>query len=439
MRYRKTAALTAMAASLLSLTLFRADIALSDSSPRIVDPAAAALSEAQGIPLSEAAIRIDRQAAQSAFVDTLARHYPSSFAGGWVDQGQAGTLVVRFRATPPGFSSLVSQAGLTGNVTVGQPAKISMTSLTHMQSALDHALAGSRYTSAVDPRLNQLVLRGAAGGLSAAAQATIARISNGAPGALKLTLNDPSVQPSVLTSACAEDSIGQPGCTQPLRGGQRIVIPGNGSCTLGFSTASNVDNKPYSITAGHCLSGRTVGDVIQAQNSVGQVNPYATYWSHSFVNGSSHDWGIVALNSGIQQEGDVYVQETNDGVRATTRNENYAINGVSGTVVGGFYCKTGASGGTACGQVTQTGVTTTGPGGLANLAEVEQRGAGRYTCAGDSGGPVYAGNRGVGLVQGGNIGSYIGTAPNTAPCYYRWYYVSLASALNDMHVHLVAP
>lgn len=193
MRYRKAAALTAMAASLLSLTFFRADLALSDSSPRIVDPAAAALSEAQGISLAEAAVRIDRQAAQSSFVDALARDYPSSFAGAWIDHEQAGALMVRFRVTPAGFSALVSRAGLAGNVRLGQPAKRPAIALVHMQSALDRALAGSRYVSAVDPRLNQLVLRGAPGGLSAAAQASIARISNGAPGTLKLILNDPSV------------------------------------------------------------------------------------------------------------------------------------------------------------------------------------------------------------------------------------------------------
>ncbi|HEX8095020.1 trypsin-like serine protease, partial [Jatrophihabitans sp.] len=75
---------------------------------------------------------------------------------------------------------------------------------------------------------------------------------------------------------------------------------------------------------------------------------------------------------------------------------------------------------------------------VTNMAEVAEQGN-RTACHGDSGGPVYAGNRGVGLVEAADIYTRGPDAPNGQTCYYVWYYVSLSSALNDMHVHLVAP
>lgn len=438
MKFRSLIAVVAVVGC-CALDLLPQDIATSESAPPQVDPAALALSQAQGVSLTDASERISRQAAQSALIDALGVAYPSSFAGAWIDQANAGRLVVRFVSTPADLASQLDQFGLTGNVIVGEPATFSLATLNALQATLDARLLGAKYTSAVDPKINQLVFRGAPGGLSASSLSIVDQLAEGHSGAVKRVLNDPTVPTLSPASSCAEDSLAEPGCSQPFRGGQKIA-QGVEFCTLGFSTASNSDNKPYSITAGHCLKDIPVGTTIYALNAVGQTNPYATYWNHSFVINTSHDWGIVALNSGLQEEGDVYVQATNDGVRATTRNENYAINGVSGTVIGQFYCKTGASGGTACGQVDQTGVTNTSSSdSITNLAEIGQLGTGRYTCRGDSGAPVYAGNQGVGMVQSIDLNAPAGTAPNGQACFYTWYYVSLNSALNDMHVHLVSP
>lgn len=415
--------------------------AISESAPAQVDPAAVALSQAQGVSLTDASERISRQAAQSALVDALSATYPSSFAGAWIDQANAGRLIIRFVSTPTDLASLLDQFGLAGNVLVGEPATFSLATLDSLQSSLDNSLRGAKYASAVDPKVNELVFRGAPGGISASLLSIVNQLVADHPGVMKVVLNDSTVPTLAPASSCAEDASAEPGCSQPFRGGQKITIGSAGGefCTLGFSTASDSDSKPYSITAGHCLADIPVGTAIYALNGAGQTNPYAANWNHSFVVNSSHDWGIVALNSGLQQEGDVYVQATS-GSRPTTRNENYAINGVSGTIVGDFYCKSGASGGTACGQVDAVGVTnTSGSDPITNLAEVGQGGTGHYTCKGDSGGPVYAGNRGVGLVQSIDVDAPAGTAPNGQQCFYIWYYVSLNSALNDMHVHLVSP
>jgi len=408
-----------------------------------VDPAAEALAQHEGVSLGEATARINRQASQSALADKLAALYPASYAGAYVDQADHGDLVARFTKNPTDFAVRAKQFGLAGHARLGATAQYSLAQLTLLQGRAMRTTGAS--LSSINPVTNTVDLqvadsaRAAVAGRASAAAATV-------PGGAIRLVSTGSATAQVVPLSCGEDSLSRPGCNQPVRGGQGILTGpdshGNSYlCTLGFSTASNVDNKLYSITAGHCFDGIATGTTVKALVPSGQFNSYGIHWKSAHVAGTPKDWGIVALNAGLQQEGDVYVQATNDGIRATTRDENYAINSVSGTTVSQYYCKTGASGGTACGQVYATGVSTTdqyGNPATTNMAEVFEYGQ-RETCEGDSGGPVYAAHQGVGLVEGGLSSSQDSVAPDGAPCYATWFYVSLSSALADMGVHLVSP
>jgi streptogrisin D len=167
--------------------------------------------------------------------------------------------------------------------------------------------------------------------------------------------------------------------TQAIYGGQAIYRGGS-RCSAGFNTRS-ASGRNYVLTAGHCANlggtwttsgGQTIGPV--AASSF----PGNDYGAIRISNPAALDPRGGVLDNGAFRD----------------------ITGASRVPVGSRACKTGSTTGTTCGTVQAYNVTV-------NYAEGTVFGLTRTnicTQPGDSGGPMYAGNRAQGITSGGTIG-----------------------------------
>lgn len=407
------------------------------------EPAALALAHDHGISLGDAAVRIARQDDQAIFAGVLQAKYPNSYAGSWVDQDHGGLLVSRFTHAPADFAELAATYHLTGNAVLGEPARYSLAALERAQAkALTHRAHSEPVSTSLDLVNNRVLLHSktlASSTLRAAAQV----INAADPDLIQF---DSNYRAAVPLNACAENTAYEPGCTQPIRGGQLIAdLTAGGWCTLGYNVTSRSDGKRYVLTDGHCVVDDPVNDTAPwgARNNVNQTGRFGVVHSAQFSTNGPSDWALIHVDNSILTEPDIYVQASTDhnAARDTTRDENYAVSGIGGTVVNQYYCKMGASGGTGCGQVLETGAGTwvDSTHYITNMAFVAQSaiygpGGYRLACAGDSGGPVFSGHLGFGLVEAG--ASQGPNAPNGQPCFYDYYYTGLTAALNTMNVNL---
>jgi Trypsin len=415
------------------------------------EPAALALAHDHGLSLAAAAVRVARQGDQAALAGMLEAKYPHTYAGSWVDQDHGGLLVSRFTHAPADFTALAATFHLTGNAVLGEPARYSLAALERAQAKVlihrAHLEAVSTSLDLVHDRVLFHSKKLASSSLRAAAQT----LNTADPSLIQF---DSNYHAAVPLSACAENALLEPGCTQPIRSGQLIKdqTPGlpAGACTLGYNVTSRSDGKRYVLTDGHCVvdDGDPLNDTAPwgARNNINQTGRFGVVHSAQYSSPSGPaDWALIHVDNSILTEPDIYVQASTDNnpARNTTRNENYAITGIGGTVVNQYYCKMGSSGGTGCGQVLETGVgNQVDPTHyITNMAFVAQTaiygpGGYRLACQGDSGGPVFSGHLGYGLVESGALGSEAGHAPNGALCYFDYYYTGLTAALNTMNVNL---
>jgi hypothetical protein len=236
--------------------------------------------------------------------------------------------------------------------------------------------------------------------------------------------------------SCGTNFTGEQVCTFPLRGGTRIRDNDTGEgCSTGVNAYSRLDGRKYVISAGHCFQSdvpdQTIWNNIGLEDFVDAIGTY-----HRSAYGGTKDWGDVAISSSVSREAAIDV-EASTGTRPTTANPDYPIHGSGGTTPGAYYCKSGATAGTGCGQViavnqsntdSETNVTIT------NLGEINLIHSSSRSCKGDSGGPVFAG----GIVYGFLVSAAQpdGTAPNGAQCYDYMYYVGITAVLNDLNLNL---
>ena len=149
-----------------------------------------------------------------------------------------------------------------------------------------------------------------------------------------------------------------------LVGPSTPILVGDSLCTIAVSGFDAHGNK-VAITAGHCANPGTPvtsGDAPEA----GRIGTY--------VRTGSPDYGVIKLNNNV---------------RLTNTYGRASIGQLGGAVPATLQqiCKTGISTGTSCGPV----IGVDGPYLLAHLCGSH----------GDSGGPIYAGNRLVAIVNGG--------------------------------------
>lgn len=149
-----------------------------------------------------------------------------------------------------------------------------------------------------------------------------------------------------------------------LVGPSTPIAVGDSVCTVAVSGVDNQGNK-IAITAGHCgKQGMKVRSL-----DAGEAGVIGTY-----VRSGYPDYGVIKLNPNV---------------RLTNSYGRVTVNQLGGPVPGNFgqACKTGISTGTTCGPV----LGVDGPFILAHIC-------GSY---GDSGGPLFVGNRLVGILNGG--------------------------------------
>lgn len=232
------------------------------------------------------------------------------------------------------------------------------------------------------------------------------------------------------------------GCSAPVRGGIGITRTGV-ACSAGFNVASNSDNLRYLITTAHCFAAP--GTAWSAISSDG-TSTYAIGAQHgSGVYTSSQDAGIIRESSAnVAGPNRVFVAPSTSPSYPTTRNESYTISatpGTSGPLVGHYVCASGTTGGTSCGYVNNVGYQSplTGNTGFARVIQDTVDGVSQgAACHGDSGGSVYVGHVGYGLVAETNT-TTVAYTRNGADCFGDWLYRGLSGALNATNVHMVSP
>jgi streptogrisin B len=191
--------------------------------------------------------------------------------------------------------------------------------------------------------------------------------------------------------------------TRYLSGGDAVYsssAAGTFRCSLGFNTQDGA-GKHYFVTAGHCTNGTTdyYSDrlVTHIGTTVGSSYP-------------GNDYGLVAYDAG---------QPVPPG---TVGNQD--ITGAGDAQRGQAACRRGSTTGTHCGQVTGINWSARYPDGVVT-------GMIRTNiCAepGDSGGPLYAGTRALGLTSGGS--GNCTTPPSTT------FYQPVTEALNAFGVQV---
>ncbi|MEV4612959.1 S1 family peptidase [Kitasatospora sp. NPDC049258] len=192
-----------------------------------------------------------------------------------------------------------------------------------------------------------------------------------APGLTQLTeVAEPVGRRIALAPAAAGHTLRGPGT---LHGGSAIYSGTSGlvyRCTNGF----NNYRPGTTTTAGHCgHAAKTWYDA--GGNRLGTV----TDWRYPGA-----DWSVITPVSGWSLPGDVL------GAAAP-------ITGFGKAALGEPVCGRGSTSGTSCGQVTALNVTVNYPDGVVRgLVRSNQSGG-----EGDSGGPVYDGGTGLGLISGG--------------------------------------
>jgi streptogrisin C len=259
--------------------------------------------------------------------------------------------------------------------------------------------------------------------LTAAQQATVAQARQRLGG--KLTLGTWAGQ--IRDLACAWSG-GEFDCDPPLRGGV-MMYTRNASggydpqCTVGFNAKSTVDGKWYVLTAGHCGAPGTTFYVYQRRTLQWHVlgHMHRCIWGGDprCVYSSDDDEGIITIDNvpGWNPKPWVYVHAWTGANDHTTENPGYPIYGTGGSRLGMRVCASGAIKGTSCGNVERLG------GG--SLAQVD-------LCAdhGDSGAPIFTGQKAYGLLKGANPDE-MGNPP---PACQDRLYQGITEATQRLHV-----
>lgn len=232
-----------------------------------------------------------------------------------------------------------------------------------------------------------------------------------------------------------------PFCDPPLRGGVRIIS--NAACSAGFNVISNTDNKPYLLTAGHCLQGLgPPGALWYTRNSLAAGQYIGAAWR--YVYDSRGDYGIIKFDPSTYYPGQAYAGVVQWGTGGSSA-YNRPVTNISGSSPGFFICHSGAFSatgtGSVCDGVNEIGVKATYDDGtvVQNLGRWGYRGPGGAsacprTAASDSGGPFWdtSGN-GYGLISAEQY-----TVDSRTGAYLECsvLYQSLALATQNLNVRL---
>lgn len=244
--------------------------------------------------------------------------------------------------------ALAVPAANANDVTTFSSAQLTKAS----DAVLDADVAGTAWS--VDKATNRLVVT-ADSTVSKAEIAKIKEAAGGNAGALKIERT--------------------PGKFSKLISGGDAIYASSWRCSLGFNVRSG--STYYFLTAGHCTDGAGTWWANSAKTTV-----LGTTHGSSFP---TNDYGIVRYtNTGITKSGTVGSQDITSAGNAT---------------VGQNVTRRGSTTGTHSGRVTGLNATVNYGGGDVVYGMIKTT-----VCAepGDSGGPLYAGTKALGLTSGGS-------------------------------------
>jgi streptogrisin C len=209
-------------------------------------------------------------------------------------------------------------------------------------------------------------------------------------------------------------------CDPPLRGGVMLYVRSGAyyvpECTVGFNARSTIDGKWYVMTAGHC--GEKGRNFYVRQPRTGQYHVLGHMHNRRLA--GDDDFGIITIDNvpGWDPKPWVYVHAWTGPVAGTTTNPSYPIYGTGGSKLGMRVCVSGAIKGTSCGNVEVLGG---GSQARVNLCATD----------GDSGAPIFSGQKAYGLLTGANTPDP--QDPPLGPCEDRLYQ-GIAEATQRLHV-----
>ena len=384
------------------------------------DPAVTTLAGDLGISIREAQRRIGWQEPAVELAGELERALGDRYGDLWFDPADGGRIKVGIAGGANALAArliarLIARRKLT--------AVTDLVAVRHGYAELKQAAAWlTAETARANPRAHNGLVKGLAvwrlpdknaveldlprgQRLTTTQQATVAAARRRLGG--KLTLGTWAGQTRDL--ACAFLA-GEFDCDPPLRGGVMMYLRNASGgydfqCTVGFNAKSTVDAKWYVMTAGHCGGPGQTFYVYQPRDAHFHVLGHM----HNRVRAGDDDFGIITIDnvSGWSPKPWVYVHAWTGPVPGTTENPDYPIYGTGGSKLGMRVCVSGAISGTSCGNVEELG------GG--SLARVD-------LCAdhGDSGAPIFSGQKAYGLLVGANPPENPGDPP-TPPCQDRLY------------------
>lgn len=408
-----------------------------------LDPAAAHLAGFYGIDTAAAEARIELQPVLIDVSKKLQEAYPETFGGAYIDRNREGTPHFLFTTHDARFNEHIRSMLPQGTRFEVRQVANSLKHLEHVRSAIRTDLAlEDGVATAVDIWSNSVeVLLNRS---STYRDAESSKLASDYGSAVTIRVYDgPLEEPRKAELACSFPSpTVLMGCSAPVRGGIGITRTG-AACSAGFNVASNSNNLRYLITTAHCFAAP--GTAWSAITSNG-TSTYAVGAQHgNGVYTSSQDAGIIRESaSNVAGPNRVFVASSTSPSYPTTRNESYTISatpGSSGPLVGHYVCASGTSGGTSCGYVNNVGYQSalTGNTGFARVIQDTVNGVSQgAACHGDSGGSVYVGHVGYGLVAETNT-TTVAYTRNGADCFGDWLYRGLSGALNATNVHLVSP
>lgn len=263
--------------------------------------------------------------------------------GGAVFDPAAGRLEVG--VTDPAMLDLARRSGAAAKLVRFNADELDST-VDHLNAREDSAPASITGWS-VDTAANRVKVTVTPGGESEAAR----------------FLADSGARETAVLAAASE-----PRPLYDVRGGDAYYIANRARCSVGFSVVGGF------LSAGHCAA---IGQSIQGYNRVA-MGSFSTYRF------PGSDYSLAKVNAQWTPRG-----VTNNGVR---------VAGAIAASVGAVVCKAGSTSHWTCGWILAKNRTVRYPEGTVyGLIETNV-----FAAAGDSGGPLLAGNQAQGLLSGGD-------------------------------------